>query len=324
MAAARSQPAVQPVAQSQFKFKAYARLHEYLVKRLATYCDIIGGPKGPDYWARTAITAGLAGFALSFILIIFFTGSILYGLLGAILVGFLAGYTVTTRPQSAAIAKVDAMERALPLFLSHLISTYASRKNMRDALLMSSRIDYGPLTGELVGAMRIYEATSDVNQAFYRFKGFGNRYITRTFDLISFSMESGVDIVKTLNMMTSDIQQIIEARDDKNSRTGLSVWMVFASSALFYPLFAGVGFTILAILENLLGAHLYSANDKGLLLFILLAYMVIGVCIDAVYIGQVRYNSVKQGIVKFLPFMLGVAIAVFLISMTVLQTMLIG
>ncbi|MDO8340233.1 MAG: hypothetical protein Q7T16_06265 [Candidatus Burarchaeum sp.] len=310
--------------QGRFKLRIYARLHEYLVKKLATYCDIVGGPKGPDYWARTTITAGLAGFVLGFLLVLVLMGNVFYALAAGPVIGFFAGYAVTTFPQTAAHNKVDAIERSLPLFLSHLVSTYASRKNMRDALIMSTHIDYGQLTPELLSAMRIYEATSDVGQAFFRLKNLGNRYISRTFDIISFSIESGVDIGKTLNMMTSDIQQTMQARDDKNSRTGLSVWMVFASSALFYPLFAGVGFTILAILENLLGATLYSANDKGLLLFTLLCYMVIAVCLDAVYIGQVRYGSVKKGIVRFLPFMLGVAAAVFIISMTVLQTVLIG
>lgn len=307
-----------------FKLKQYAHLHEYLVKKLAGDCEIIGGPRGPDYWARTAITAGLAGFVLSFALTFIFTGSFLYSVVAAPLVGLFAGYVITTRPQAMAHAKIDQIERALPLFLSHLVSTYASRKNMRDALLMSAHVDYGPLTQELVGAMRIFEASADVEQAFYRLRSFGNRHISRTFDMIAFAMESGVDIAKTLNMLTSDIQQNIEARDDKNSRTGLSVWMVFASSALFYPLFAGVGFTIITILETLLGAQLYSANDKGLLLFTLLAYMAIAVVIDAIYIGQVRYNSVKSGIVRFLPLMLGVAAVVFILSMTVLQTILIG
>ncbi|RLG20378.1 hypothetical protein DRN67_00015 [Candidatus Micrarchaeota archaeon] len=311
-------------AKSKFKLKQYAQLHEYLVKRLAYDCEIIGGPKGPDYWARTAIRAGLAGVLLSAVLVYFLSGSMLYAFAASPVVGFFAGYAVTTLPQSRAHAKIEAIERALPLFLSHLVSTYASRRNMREALLMSAHVDYGPLTKELVDAMRIYEATADVEQAFYRLKGFENRHITRTFDIISFAMESGVDIAKTLNMLTSDIQQNIEARDDKNSRTGLSVWMVFASSALFYPLFAGVGVTIITILETLLGAQLYSANDKGLLFFTLVFYLVVAVIIDAIYIGQVRYNSVRKGIVRFLPLMLGVAVAVLIISMTVLQTVLIG
>ena len=307
-----------------FKLRQYAQLHEHLVKRLATDCEVTGGPRGADYWARTAITAGLAGFVLSFALVFIFAGSFLYAVIASPLVGLFAGYVVTTRPQAMAHAKVERIERALPLFLSHLVSTYASRKNMRDALLMSAHVDYGPLTQELVGAMRIFEATADVEQAFSRLRSLENRHITRTFDIIAFAMESGVDIAKTLNMLTSDIQQNIEARDDKNSRTGLSVWMVFASSALCYPLFAGVGFTIITILETLLGARLYSANDKGLLLFTLLTYMVAAVILDAIYIGQVRYNSVRKGVVRFLPLMLGVAAFVFVLSMTLLQTILIG
>src|SRR4030042_5415783 len=119
-----------PDERSRFKLKIYARLHEYLVKKLATYCDIVGGPKGPDYWARMAITAGLAGFVLGFALVILLTGNILYAIIGGPIVGFFAAYAVTKLPQTAAHNKVDAIERSLPLFLSHLVSTYASRKNM--------------------------------------------------------------------------------------------------------------------------------------------------------------------------------------------------
>jgi hypothetical protein len=306
------------------KIPYYGKVYDKLVVQLTPYCDIVGGPKGPDYWARTAITAGLAGFVLIFGLTLLATGSLLYAILCAPVVALLAAYTVTTMPQSAGHAKIEAIERSLPMFLSHLVSTYSDRKNMRDALIASTGVDYGPLTPELLRSMRIYEATSDVDQAFWRLKNFKNRYVTRTFDIISFAMETGVDIVETLNMLTGDIQQNIEARDDKNSRTGLSVWMVFASSALFYPLFAGVGFTIMTVLETLLGAQLYSPKDKSLLLFTLICYMLIGVFIDAAYIGQVRYNSVKKGLVRFLPMMFGVACAVLVISMWLLSTFIIG
>jgi len=306
------------------KIPYYDALYAKLVTQLTPYCDIVGGPKGPDYWARTAITAALAGYLAVFALALLATGSLLYAILAAPVVALLAAYTVTTMPQSAAHAKIEAIERALPMFLSHLVSTYADRKNMRDALIASSVVDYGQLTPELLLAMRIYEATSDVEQAFWRLKNFKNRYVTRTFDIISFAMETGVDIVETLNMLTGDIQQNIEARDDKNSRTGLSVWMVFAASALFYPLFAGVGFTIMTVLETLLGASLYTPKDKGLLLFTLVCYMFIGVVIDAAYIGQVRYNSVRKGLVRFLPMMFGVACAILVLSMWLLSTFMIG
>ena len=302
----------------------YDKVYTQLVSRLTPFCDIVGGPRGPDYWARTTITAGLASFVIIFALTLLVTGSLPYAALTAPVVALLAGYTVTTRPQAAAQTKIDGIERALPMFLSHLVSTYADRKNMRDALIASTVVDYGPLTPELLRAMRLYEATADVDQAFWRLRNFKNRYVTRTFDIIAFAMETGVDIVTTLNMLTGDIQQNIEAKDDKNSRTGLSVWMVFASSALFYPLFAGVGFTIITVLETLLGAQLYTPKDKGLLLFTLVCYMFIAVLLDASYIGQVRYNSVKKGLVRFLPLMFGVGCAVLVISMWLLSTFIIG
>jgi len=295
-----------------------------IARRFRWAYDVLGTGRTPEEWAGFLITVAAATFVVSFLLVLAFTFNFLYAVIMAPIAAFLVAYTITTLPVNSANQKIEQMERAMPLFISHLVATYVERRNMHDALLASTTVSYGPLTEEVVKAMQKFEISADTEEAFYRIRGFSNRYITRTFEIIALSLDTGVDVSESLNMLTSNIQQQMEARDEKNSRTGLSTWMIFASSAFFFPLFAGVGLTILNVLEQLLGSRLYSEVDKNFLLFILGSYLFVAVVMDSVYIGQVRYNSVKRGLLRFFPLMIGVAIAVFFLSMKLLGSFIGG
>jgi len=215
-----------------------------------------------------------------------------------------------------AFMKVESMERAMPLFLSHLTAVYADRKNMRDALLSVMPMDYGRLSSELRESISNFEVSGNPKTAFRRMREtIGSRSINRAFDLITKSIESGIDVSESLSILTNNITSDLDAENEKSSRICLSTWMILLSSSFFYPLFAGMGFNITLILEELMGAPLYSAIEKQLLLFSLLVYMLLANALDAMFIGQVRYGSVKRGLIMVFPLMLLTASVVFVVSM---------
>lgn len=102
----------------------------------------------------------------------------------------------------------------------------------------------------------------------------------------------------------------------------MAVIATFAASTVLYPLFAGAGFATLTIVEKLLGAAIYSASDKSLFLLAILGYMVLAIGIDAANIGRTYYGSAWKGISRFLPLMLAVGIALFVMSLATFEVVI--
>jgi len=291
---------------------ALARMEVYLIP----YVNVIRGELTASEWTVLVALSSIVGFLVLILPLYALMNSpplaLLFSLLGAIFVG----YVTLTIPTVLAFMKIESMEKTVPLFLSQLTAIYSERKNMRDALLSVMSMDYGKLSPELRESISNFEVSGNSKTAFRRLREtINSRSINRAFDLITKSIESGVDVAESLSMLTNNITSDFDAESEKSSRIGLSVWMIFLSSALFYPLFAGMGYSITLILEGLMGTPLYSGLEKQLLLFSLLVYMLLANALDAMFIGQVRYGSVKRGLMVVFPLMLLIASVVFLVSM---------
>jgi hypothetical protein len=283
---------------------------------LAPYVEVIKGELSASEWTVLMTLSAVVGFLVLLLPLYAVTGSslltVIFSLLGAIFIG----YVVMTIPTILAFMKIERMERVMPLFLSHLTAVYSERKNMRDALLSMMPMDYGQLSLELRESISNFEVSGNPKTSFRRLREtIGCRSINRAFDLITKSIDSGIDVSESLSILTNNITSDLDAESEKNSRIGLSTWLILLSSSFFYPLFAGMGYNITLILEGLMGATLYSMIDKQLLLFSLLVYMLLANALDAMFIGQVRYGSVKRGLIIVFPLMLLVACMVFTASM---------
>ncbi|NYZ76234.1 hypothetical protein H0N98_03215 [Candidatus Micrarchaeota archaeon] len=283
---------------------------------LAPYVSVIRGELNASEWTVLVALCSMLGFIVLIFPLYALTNSpplaVVFSLLGAIFIG----YVVVTIPTIMAFMKIERMERAMPLFLSHLTAVYSDRKNMRDALLSMMPMDYGQLSLELREAISNFEVSGNPKTSFRRLRETINcRSINRAFDLITKSIDSGIDVSESLSILTNNITSDLDAEMDKNSRISMSTWMILLSSSLFYPLFAGMGYNITLILEGLMGSPLYSAIDKQLLLFSLLVYMLLANALDSMFIGQVRYGSVKRGLIIVFPLMLLISTVVFTVSM---------
>jgi hypothetical protein len=289
-----------------------ARIEVYL----APYVNVIRSELSASEWAVLVALSSMIGFLVLLLPLYALTESPLLTLLFSLIGAIFIGYVVLTIPTMLAFMKVERMERTLPLFLSHVTAVYSDRKNMRDALLSVMPMDYGQLSSELKESISNFEVSGNPKTAFRRLREtIDCRSINRAFDLITKSIESGIDVSESLSILTNNITSDLDAESEKSSRIGLSTWMIFLSSSFFYPLFAGMGYNITLILEELMGAPLYSGSEKQLLLFSLLVYMLLANALDSMFIGQVRYGSVKRGLIIVFPLMLLIASVVFVVSM---------
>ncbi|MEM3555291.1 MAG: hypothetical protein QXF56_01025 [Candidatus Micrarchaeia archaeon] len=284
--------------------------------QLAPYMDVMRSELNASEWAVLVALSSCVGFLILLLPLYSTTGSpeltLIFSLLGAIFIG----YIVMTIPMLLSYMKVEGMEKAMPLFLSHLTAIYSERKNMRDALLSVMSLDYGKLSPELREAVSKFEVSGNPKTAFRRLREtIKSRKINRAFDLITNSIETGVDVSESLTLLTSNITSDFDAESERRSRVDLSTWMIFLSSAFFYPFFAGMGYNVILLLESLMGAPLYSELEKQFLLFSLITYMMLANVLDAMFIGEVRYGSVRRGLMMVFPVMFLVASVVFVVSM---------
>ena len=254
--------------------------------------------------SAVVLTGALIGFVCVLLPVYIFTSSPLLAPLIALMAALLFAYAVLALPQMLAARKVEKMERALPSYLSGLVSVYSGMRNMRAALMNSLDVDYGPLSAEVKEALVMYELTGDEERSFKRLtKARGARNVGAAFELITASLASGIDVSESLNLVARDSSSSLEANDEKNAKTGITTWSMASSSAFFFPLISAIGYDAMIMLESLNGTPIYSPAEKGLLFFTIVAYAFFAVSMDSMFIGTVRNNSMARGMATyFVPF----------------------
>ena len=267
-------------------------------------------------WAGLVIAVFFTALLASILVIWLLLRSEILAVVFAPATALAASFAVFSLPMVLAQNRIWAMERELPSIISHLLSTYAERRNMHDALTAAvCSAGGGGLGSELKRAYADYVAGADTETAFERLRRvIRSRYVNRTFDLVIRSLESGVDVSRSLEMLAHDVSKTTELVEEKNSKLGMMSWMISASSGFFYPLFTSFGLIIMAALEALASLSLYSPLERSFITLVLVAYLFIGVMLDSSYNGQVKYGDFKRGILVYFPVMALCSFAVFLVS----------
>src|SRR5271157_4845115 len=134
-----------------------ARIEVYLVP----YIDVIRGELTASEWTVLVALASIAGFIALLLPVYALTSSTFLTLIFSLLGALFIGYVVVTIPTMLAYMRVESLERAMPLFLSHLTAVYSDRKNMRDALLSMMPMDYGQLSVELRESIANFEVSGN-------------------------------------------------------------------------------------------------------------------------------------------------------------------
>ncbi len=273
--------------------------------------DVLGNGIGAREWTTLMVTGTLTSFIALLVPTYVVTNSPELALLFATITALLLGYALFMLPSLLAARRSEEMERALPGFLSALVSVYSTTRNMRTALIETADADHGAVSRELRQAVTHYELTGDEGEAFRRLtNGVQKKNVKAAFELVSASLATGIDVSDSLNLLAKGVSASLEAQDDKNAKTGIMTWSMVSASAFFFPFIAAIGYDALLMLEKLNGAPLYADSEKGLLLFTLAAYALLSVAQDAMFIGSVRSNSIARGMAAYFPLLAFIAMLV--------------
>lgn len=285
-------------------------------KGLRGSVEVVRGEFTARDWVGLVVIGFIAAFAVSAAVLNSLLSPLPLALGFSLAIASVAAFSIYSLPMLIAQGKVWAMERELPSFISYLLSVYAERRNMHDALLAATYAsDYRNLGPELKEAFAGYKAGAPPGKAYERLRRtVKSRYVNRTFDWVVRCLETGLDVSEPLGMLSHDVSSTLELVAEKNSKVGMMTWMISASSGFFYPLFTSLGLVIMSAFERLAAFEMYSPSEKGFVMLVLLGYLFAGVLLDSSYNGQVKFGDFRRGVVVYFPVMMLVAFGVFLVS----------
>jgi len=278
--------------------------------------EVMRGELTAGDWAALVVIGFALAFAVSALILAAAITPLIFALGLSLAVALVAAFSVYALPLVLSQGKIWAMERELPSFISYLLSVYAERRNMHDALLAATYAsDYRHLGPELREAFAGYRAGAPPEKAYERLaRTVRSRYVNRTFGWVVRCLETGLDVSDALGMLSHDVSATLELAAEKNSKVGMMTWMISASSGFFYPLFAALGLAIMSAFERLAAFQMYSPSEKGFVTLVLVGYLFAGVMLDAGYNGQVKFGDFRRGVMVYFPVMMLLAFAIFLVS----------
>jgi len=275
-------------------------------------------------WAALSVLAFVAGLASSFALLRLLFGA-LQALAFSLVAAFCVSLAVYSLPFMLAGREEKALERELPVFISILLSVYAEKGNMAAALNSAVRSGDSRIALQARDAFFLYLAGSPAEHAFHGLADEnGSILVRRAFTLIARGIESGLDVGGALADVSRDAVSRFERESEREARIGLVSWVISASSAFFFPLFAGLGLAMMGVMQKIAFAGPYSADEQGLIGGAVSFYLFAGVLLDAGYNGQMRFGSFWKGALAFAPVLALAAIAVFVSSLNLAKSLTSG
>ena len=303
------------------RFKSNSRLSAAIERSLRDVAGSSGLGFDAGEWASLIILAGAVGLVLSFS-ICYFLFSPLQALGLAIASGFSAALGVYALPFISSSRNAKVMERELPMFLARLLSTYAERRDMSSALKVTIYSFDGRLVEMAKPSFAIYLAGSDAQSAFSPLsERSGSRHVSRAFSLISKSLETGLDVGEALEDVARSTSSSLEFEAEKESRTGLVSWVISASSAFFFPMFAALGLVMMSVLQKIASLSPYTPAEQGFIELSVLFYLFAGVFLDAGYNGRMKLDGFGKGVLAFTAPLALTALVVFILVFKLANSM---
>ena len=239
----------------------------------------------------------------------------LYALCLALATAFSVGLCVYAYPFLIAGKNAKTMEAELPMFIARLLSVYAERKDMVSALKTTIYFYDGKLAERAKNGYVLFLAGVPAEQAFGSLiETPGLRYVNRAFKLIAKSLETGLDVGEALKDVARSASASIEFEAEKESKVGLVSWIISASSAFFFPLFAALGLVVMDVLERIAAVSPYTGSGKSVIQFAVFYYLMVGILFDAGYNGRIKFDSFVKGILVFAAPLCLLAIFVFVFT----------
>ena len=278
------------------------------------------------------ILAGISGFlfssffstavsiALSFVLLIFIE-VFLY-------------YSIVLKADSIA----RKLEKVLPDALQLMASNLRAGMTTERALLLSSRIEFGELKGEIDRVGREIATGKGIS---YALKDMASRFqsekLKKSVQLINSGLASGGELASLLEQISSNLREAEFV--EKKVRTNVLLYVIFISISIVVgaPALFGLSSFLIEVLTKQIGsinvpaATLtqlpFSMSSVGITPEFIMIYLLVMITTTSVLgglvLGLISRGEEKAGI-KYIPFLLAISLIVFFLVRMVVKSVLAG
>ena len=263
-------------------------------------------------WVSLAITAGVFSAAGCFAI---FHQSVplaeaVFASLACGTSGAAGAYSIPFVFASRATAR---MERDLPRFCSRLLSSYAETKMVLPALACAANASNGEIGSRVRTALALHAAGFSAEEAFRELREeTGSRRVSMLFSSVTGAIDSGMDVGDALEGVSRDSLAALEFEAEREAKVGMAPFVVSASSAFFFPLFAALGVTMMDVLAKISPYSPYSEHERQLIGASIMFYLFAGVFLDSGYVGRIRFRDFRKGVLFFGPLLSLAGLGVFL------------
>ena len=217
-------------------------------------------------------------------------------------------------PYLKAMARIDAIEEALPDALKQMADTLKAGGTYEYALREIATSQYGPLTKEMEIVLRKLEEGENLENSL---RGFANniesRLIKRSIAVIIDSIKAGAGLSEVLDEIAEDIRAMHRIGRQRKTDTSLQVLFMVAAGAIVAPIIFGLVSSIIQLfIQASSGLGITAAQRQSafgirdLLMLLMQSYILVEVTASGVMVSLMRDGSVSKSII-YIPILLLVA-----------------
>lgn len=260
-----------------------------------------------------------------------------YGMFNAV-ISFFGGlfvyyFVITSWVSLMESQRARYAEKILPDILLILASNLKSGISPEEAFTLSSRPEFGFLADKMKRASKYLATGTKVQDAFsYIAKDINSRLFKQTIDMIIEGLNSGGELASLLENISNDIKDTAFIRKEVRSTILVYAIFIFMASCLIAPVLYAISIQLASILSKLshtiavqfvakkaVAINLAPTNISSEFL-IKFAYvnLVITTAFGALIFALINKGNEKYGL-KYIPFFVGIAIALFYATNLILK-----
>ncbi|MCD6575957.1 MAG: type II secretion system F family protein [Nanoarchaeota archaeon] len=299
------------------------------VKEMLTYADI---KVNPFYFVSVNFLLGVIITTIAG-LIVFNTYGAFYALISAALTVFIYYASVLMILSLLAEQRARYVEMMLPDVLLLMASNLRSGISPEEAFLLSARPEFGFLADKIKKAGKKIAAGASLVDAFSELSyGIDSKLFKQTMNLIIEGINSGGDLSVLLESTANDIKETASIRKEVRSMIFVYAFFIFIAACLIAPVLYAVSIQLAEVLSKLSHSIAVqfvtektptvkivpsSISGEFLTNFAYINLTIVSVFASFI-VALINKGNEKYG-VKYIPFFLGIALALFYIARLVLS-----
>lgn len=299
------------------------------IKKKLEYANI---KISPAMFAGTALFAAVfATIMIAFISISFF--DIYYSIAITVFFVFLYYIFLTTAVSLMADKRARFVESILPDVLKLMSSNLKSGINLDEALVLSARPEFEFFSDKIKETGKLLATGSELKDAIQSLsKGIDSEALRKTIKIIVEGLESGGEIAILLESTADNIQETEVLRKEINSTIFVYALFIFIAACLIAPVLYAVSIQLAGVLSRLSQsiAIQFMAQEattpvqlsptivsEEFLRNFAYVNLIITSAFASLIIALINKGNEKHGI-KYIPFLMGIAIILFFVATRIL------